>query len=586
MNRLKETLKNGIMIMDGGMGTYYASKTDTAGRSCEFANLSEPELIKNIHREYIDAGAQIIKTNTFSVNRVNMQGDEELAELIIEKGYNIAKDAAKDDCFCICDIGPVPVVNEDVIPKDEYIWVADKFLSLGADAFLFETLENYAAPQKAASHIKSKNPDAFVILSFAVMADGFTRDGIFAADIISALKDDENVDIIGFNCACSPGHMLSLLKETDLEGVNFSVAPNAGYPVIIQNKSLYDVDPKYFAEQMVNLAECGAVILGGCCGTTPEHISQMEKALANPQKPATPAEAPKEEQSSEEMAASLFWDKLINGEKVIAVELDPPSDVGLTKFMSGAWALKGAGADIITIADCPIGRARMDSSILACKIRRELNIDALPHMTCRDRNLNATKALLLGLYAEGIRNVLLVTGDPVPTAERDEVKSVFQFNSRKLAAFVNTLGKTQLPSPFHLFGALDLNAHNFNVQLRLAKEKVKHGIIGFLTQPVLSDKALENLKLARNELDAYILGGIIPVVSAKNARFMDNEVNGINVDPSIIEMYEGLNRDEAEDLAVKLSTDFAHKMADYVDGYYFMTPFGRTGLITRIIENL
>ena len=268
------------------------------------------------------------------------------------------------------------------------------------------------------------------------------------------------------------------------------------------------------------------------------------------------------------------------------MELDPPADVNLTKFMNGAWMLKGAGVDIITIADCPIARARMDSSLLACKIRRELNLDALPHMTCRDRNLNATKALLMGLYAEGVRNLLLVTGDPIPTAERDEVKSVYQFNSRKLAAFVSGLGQTALPTPFHLFGALNVNALNFDVQLRLAKEKLEKGMIGFLTQPVLTPEAFENLKRARKELDGYILGGIIPVISARNARFMDSEINGIRVDDRVTQLYEGKNRAEAEDLAVEISAEIARQIAPYVDGYYLMTPFQRTGLICRILEQM
>lgn len=211
-------------------------------------------------------------------------------------------------------------------------------------------------------------------------------------------------------------------------------------------------------------------------------------------------------------------------------------------------------------------------------------MDALPHMTCRDRNLNATKALLLGLYAEGIRNVLLVTGDPIPSAERDEVKSVYQFNSRKLAAFAASLGKQVLPGSFHLFGALNVNARNFDVQLKLAKEKEEKGMIGFLTQPVLTEEAFENLKRAKEELSGYILGGVIPVVSARNARFMDSEINGINVDPKITELYEGKTRAESEDLAVEISVEIMKRISGFTDGYYLMTPFGRTGLIVRIMK--
>ena len=181
----------------------------------------------------------------------------------------------------------------------------------------------------------------------------------------------------------------------------------------------------------------------------------------------------------------------------------------------------------------------------------------------------------------------MVTGDPIPTAERDEVKSVFQFNSRKMASFIQGLGKTELPAPFHVFGALNLNARNFEVELNRAKEKLQRGMVGFLTQPVLSDQALENLKLARKELNGgYILGGIIPIVSERNARFMDAEISGISVAPEIIEKYHGLSKEEAAELAVSLSTDIAEKIAPYTDGWYLITPFGRVGLMKKIIAKI
>ena len=164
MNKIKAKLQNNIFLLDGSMGTYYASKTDTVGRGCEYANLSEPEVISAIHSEYIKAGADAIKTNTFAINRINMQGDDELCRKLIDAGYRIAKEAAGENIPVICDIGPVPVVNETISPADEYIWIADRFLSLGADSFIFETLENYDAPRKAAAHIKAQNPKTRMLL--------------------------------------------------------------------------------------------------------------------------------------------------------------------------------------------------------------------------------------------------------------------------------------------------------------------------------------------------------------------------------------------------------------------------------------
>ncbi len=205
-------------------------------------------------------------------------------------------------------------------------------------------------------------------------------------------------------------------------------------------------------------------------------------------------------------------------------------------------------------------------------------------MTCRDRNLNATQALLLGLSAVDVQNLLVVTGDPIPTAERDEVKSVYQFNSRKMTHFIQGLTKMGTVHPFHVFGALNVNAINFDAEIGRSHRKLEKGMQGLFTQPILSKQARENLIRARKELDCYILGGIMPVVSERNALYMNSEVNGINVDPEIIRRYEGLNREEGESLALELCREIAMNIADYVDGYYIITPFNRVNMVSRIVE--
>ena len=207
-------------------------------------------------------------------------------------------------------------------------------------------------------------------------------------------------------------------------------------------------------------------------------------------------------------------------------------------------------------------------------------------MTCRDRNLNATKALLLGLSIEGVHNVLLVTGDPIPSEDRDEVKSVFNFNSRRLAAYVSGLNENVLQTPFRIFGALNVNAKNFAAQLSVAREKEACGVSGFLTQPVLSREALENLKLARQTLRGKILGGIYPVVSHKNACFLNNEIAGMRICEEITALYEGRDREEAEAVAVAVSARIAGEIAPYTDGLYLMTPFKRVALMERILREI
>lgn len=381
--------------------------------------------------------------------------------------------------------------------------------------------------------------------------------------------------------------MVDLIDRLDHADTILSVMPNAGYPSVRANRTFYDSDPEYFALQLAELRARGAKILGGCCGTTPEYIHAVSKALANDLPARIPRPITQTAVHSPANSEDRFWKELCDpNTKPFAVELDSPENADITKFMAGARELRENGAAIITIADCPIARARMDSSLMACKLRRELGIEALPHMTCRDRNLNATQALLLGLCAEDVKNVLIVTGDPIPTANRDEVKSVYNFNSRKLIKYVDTLNHTLLPSPFHIFGALNLNVRNFHMQLKLAQEKEENGACGFLTQPVLTAQALENLKLARQTLKGKILGGIIPVVSHRNALFMNSEISGITVDEQIIRLYEGLDRAQGEELAVKISAAIAREIAPYVDGFYLMTPFGRTGLMSRIMDQI
>lgn len=579
---LHNVLRDGVLLFDGAMGTYLLGKNRKLGGSCEMANLEAPELVFQIHREYIAAGCNAIKTNTFGANRLSL--GEKLCGQVIEAGWEIARKAA-EDAQVFADIGPVTLDG----PGDllaEYRFVVDEFLKLGAKNFLFETHSRATCLPEISAYIKEKQPDSFILCSFASLPDGFTRDGIQIGSLLAQLDGEKQVDALGLNCVTSARHMAELVRNLPELERPLSVMPNAGYPTVIKDRPVYDGSPQYFAQQVAGLRELGVKILGGCCGTTPEHMAALAQALRDPVAKRVPLveDMPKKEEAP---AENPFWEALCDeNQKPFAVELDPPEGADVQKFMAGAKELRDSGASIVTIADCPIARARMDSSLLACKLRRELGVQALPHMTCRDRNLNATKALLLGLCTEDVHNVLVVTGDPIPTASRDEVKSVYNFNSRMLARYITGLNESVLPTPFHVFGALNLNARNFKVQLSLAQQKEENGVCGFLTQPVLTAQALDNLKLARQTLKGKILGGIIPIVSHRNACFMNSEVSGITVDDEIVKMYEGLDRQQGEELAVKISAAVAKEIAPYIDGYYLITPFGRTGLMARIMEEI
>lgn len=583
---VREHLQNGLpLVLDGAMGTLFAALPGQSEAACEQANLENPEQVLRIHKAYLDAGSNAIQTNTFSLSAAIAQGRRKEALRLLDAGCRLAAQAAEEtDAAVFADIGPAPL-GMRVTPAQTFILQIDGFLQQGLRCFLLETLSSDEGVQEAARHLKALCPDAFLLVSYAVRPEGFTREGLNGKGLLERTAAIPEVDAVGLNCVSGPHHMLSLLKSVRLNDKTLSVMPNAGYPTVVGRRTVYQGTPEYFAERMMQLRSAGAAILGGCCGTTPEHIAALSQAL----KDAPALSAANVQPTYEETAAAddpnPIWDKLAAGERIIAVELDPPADDRIDPFLSDVQTLMDAQVDAITIADCPIARPRADSSLLACKLKRELGMAVLPHMTCRDRNLNATKALLLGLAMEGVRNVLIVTGDPVPTEERASVKSVFNFNSRKLAAYITELNQ-QLARPFRIFAALNLNAVNFRVQLELAKEKEACGVSGFLTQPVLSEEALENLKLARRELKGKILGGVFPIVSYRNACFLNNEIAGMRVAPEIAERYKGLERDEAEQLAAKISVQIAKEIEPYTDGWYLMTPFRRVGLIREIVKGL
>lgn len=588
MKDIRELLQARPLLFDGAMGTYYKA---APGVECEQANLTDPAGVLAVHREYLAAGADAVKTNTFSLPRLaaaHAPGWEQLAQA----GWQLAVQAAEETGAAVfADLGPAP--DTEAVPAGQvYTAVAKQFAALGARNFLFETLSSDAGLLDAVGAIKAEVPDAFVLVSFAVLPDGYTREGMYCKDLARRMQASGIVDAVGLNCVSAPGAMRTLAKQ--LGGtLPLSVMPNAGYPVVTRTQVKYQGRPEYFARELGRLAAEGTVqILGGCCGTTPAHIAALRAELDS--LPVVEKTAPAEEFSTVKEQTveneDAFLRKLNAGEKVIAIELDSPRNADLTGYLEGAKKLQAAGADLLTIADCPIAQARMDSSLVACRVHRELGLCTLPHMTCRDRNLNATKALLLGLYAEGVREVLAITGDPIPTAERDEVKNVYQFNSRKLAQYIVSLAGEgrEMPGPMTVFGALNLNARNFDVELRRAKEKLENGMSGFLTQPVLSTQAVENLKKSRETLgaDAKILAGIMPVVSQRNAIFMENEINGIHVEDWIIEKFAGLDRAQGEELGLAISLETAKAALPYADGLYLMTPFNRVALMERLIGRL
>ena len=571
------------LVFDGAMGTYYPDKSKRVMPECEMANLFDSEVIYEIHKEYVDAGAMAIKTNTFQANTVSLGTDFSVVKNVIEAGISLAKKAVVEtETLVFADVGPIPGNDEKSI--DEHKEIIDIFLENGINDFLFETFSEIGTLKELAKYIKEKDEDAFIITSFAVGADGLTRTGEVGEDLLSEAAKSADIDAVGFNCVSGPLRLREYIEKINLPEKIISIMPNGGYPTVIKNRTYYSANKDYFSNATLQFLEYGVQIIGGCCGTRPEFIREITERISEYRYTKTRPEKKKHARLETPYTENLFRNKLEHGKKPIVVEFDPPKDLNMKRYKENVKALSNSGADGITIADCPVARVRVDASLTAYKIKNEIGIEPIVHMTCRDRNVNASKALLLGLNLENILNIITITGDPVPTAEKDEVKSVFQFNSTKFAALVSDMNEKVFTNKMNIGAAININANKFDLEIKRAQAKEKAGVNVFYTQPAISRTAVENLKIARKELKSYIMGGVMPIVSYKNALFMNSEASGIRLDDEIIERYKGLEREAASRLAVEITSDFMRQIADDVDGYYIITPFSRVEIVGELVQ--
>lgn len=587
---IREYLSENILVTDGAMGTYFG---DLVGNieSCEMASINNPEIIKKIHTEYIEAGAKLLRTNTFSANTLSMNISREQLKELIEAGYDIAKEAADGRAFVGCSIGPLHETSfkKKYTPDflNEYKFIVDSFLNKGADVFVFETFGSLDYIPEITRYIKSRNEDAFILVQFAVMADGHTRRGLSVSKIISEMESLESVDSFGFNCGSGPAHIYNILKTLDIFKDNIiSVLPNAGYPEIINRRMVYVNNPEYFSERITEIVKLGAKIVGGCCGTTPSHIREIIKKLDEDRDLEFKSEEDtKKPEKSQVKEGNSFKKKLENKEFVIAVEIDPPFDISIEKSIENARVCKENGVDIVTVADSPRGVARVDSFMTASKIKSDVGIEVMPHICCRDKNMNALKSGVMGAYINGVRNILAITGDPVLDIETVATKSVFNMNSYQLINMIEDLNQEMFSGDEILIGgALNLNVNNKDAQIERMKRKSDKGARIYLTQPIFDDESIEYLsKLDRG--DNKILAGIMPVVSYKNAQFLNNELPGIKIPDKYVQMFKGeTDKEKSVEIGINIAEETINKIKPYVDGIYFITPFNRIDIITQLIE--
>lgn len=578
------------VIADGAMGTYFSELTGLDAGRCETANLTHPDVIRRIHQEYIRAGAQLIRTNTFSANSFSLHISRPELKRLLTAAWNSAAESAGSTTVICADVSAI--YDMDITPEEqlaEYRFIIDTFLACGAEVFLFETLPDLRPVLPALQYLHQTAPHAEAAVSFTVLPDGRTRSGLSVAQLAESIVENRSLlTMAGLNCGCGALQMMpaaasfltALQKQSDLFT---SVMPNAGYPSIENRRTVFTAAPDYFALQTARLASLEVSVIGGCCGTTPLFIERLARKLSEGI-PEGPAPVIPDKKTAQQGA---FSSRLAQNDFTIAVELDPPVSSDMTKLISAARKLKENGVSVITISDSPLGHARMDSVLCSARIQRETGIEALPHLCCRDKNLNALRSVLLGAHSEGIRAVLAVTGDPIAETDRGVIKPVFNVDSTRLMELISTLNRDLFAeAPIVIGGAYDPAPRRMTYSLERAGKKQRSGASFVLTQPVFSEECIESIDRARAK-GLRVLAGIMPLVSYRNACFMKNEVPGVNIPDEMISRFRpDMTREEAAAVGVELAAELARRLRPHADGFYFITPFNRAEIICDILHRL
>jgi methionine synthase / methylenetetrahydrofolate reductase(NADPH) len=600
------------LLADGAMGTMLHARGAAIDTFFEEMNLSQPEQVAALHREYIQAGAQMIVTNTFSANRYKLaaRGRESQQAEIIRAGVSLALDAtlsAPHDTVLIAgSIGPlgvrlapfgrVTVGQAEVAFRQQAEWL----LSSGVDLLLLETFADVNELRTALRMAKSAGA-APVIASLTYTRDDLTMLGDSPAEAAHILQA-EGADGIGINCSSGPAQAMRILQRMRQAAPDalLLVKPNAGWPETVEGRILYPASPEYFGRYAQDFVRAGARIVGGCCGTTPDHIAAMRRGLDAVPSPETSAPLPTpritEEMVVETEARSTLAEKLAAGKFVIGVEVDPPKGYSTHKLMAGASVLAEAGADVINVADSPMARMRMSPWAVCHLLQERFAVETVLHFPTRGRNLIRVQGDLLAAHALGVRNLFVVMGDP--TAVGDFPKANDQYDivpsglirliKKSLNAGMDHAGKQiGQPTSFFVGCALNLCATDPIQEAKTLRKKLDAGADFILTQPVFEPapaiRFLEKYCETFGLLTAPVLVGILPLYSVKHASFLHNEVPGISIPESIQVRIERAGENAPQE-GVLLATELINALRQTVQGVYLMPPFGRYDLAADILD--
>ena len=606
-------IKQSPLIFDGAMGTEIYDRGVFIQACYDELCLSNPRLILQIHKDYIEAGAQVIETNTFGANPIKLKtfGLGDKTREINMAGVKLAREAASSanaEIFVAGAVGPCTESNQRM-PTAFTSTVEEAFraqlsamASQGVDLFLLETFNDQRELLLASA--VAKELGGTVLASFAVNQRGETSLGAHVETMVSALDEDKNVDVIGINCGAGPSGIFDALPSAlQFTGKPVVVMPNAGFPREISGRVLYMTSPEYFTEYAKKYIELGVRGVGGCCGTKPAHIRMMARAVSSLSgvkrhievKPRERGEATVQVVRPEEK--SRFAAKLLAGEKATSVELLPPKSSNMSALLSKARMCAQAGIDAINIPDGPRASARVSPMIAALTIQREVGIETVLHYCCRDRNLIGMQSDLLGGYAASLANFLIITGDPPKLGEYPDATGVFDVDSVGLAQMASNLnngvdiGGNPIDPPTGIFIGVGANPCAVDMEREIERyyRKIDAGAEFAITQPVFdADALMRFLDRVRGYYRTIpVIAGIFPLVSYKNAEFMNNEVPGVVVPQAVLaRMAKCETREDGRKAGVDIARVIIEKIRDRVNGFQVSAPLGQVETALEVLGKL
>jgi len=603
-------LQKAPILCDGAMGTLLYSKGVFINRCYDELNVSQPELIRSIHHEYLQAGAEIIETNTFGGNAFRL-ARHSLADRVTEiclAGARIGREAAKSfDVWVAGSVGPLGIRIEPLgkTSKEEARAAFRQQITAlaegGVDLIMLETFGYLEELHQAVLACRDVNPKMPVVAQVTIDEDGNCLDGSDTETFTKRLTD-WGVEVIGCNCSVGPVDMLDAIERVrSATSLPLAAQPNAGIPRSVEGRNIYLCSPEYMASYARKFVAAGVRLVGGCCGTTHDHIRAMKAALRmgearvkNPATPSVSVSTATAKPTVELSKRSALGTKLATGDFVTMVEIVPPKGIEIRKELEGARFLKSVGVDAINIPDSPRASARMSNQALSLLVQREVGIEAILHYTCRDRNVLGIQSDLLGAAATGIRNLICITGDPPKMGNYPDATAVFDVDAIGLVNIVSSLNRgldiggnpIGHGTSFVIGVGANPGIPNLDEEIRRFEYKVEAGAEYAVTQPVFDLSLLETFLRRIEHCRVPVVAGIWPLVSLRNAEFMRNELR-VSVPDAILErMGQATSPDAAREEGITIAREMLTAVRDMVQGAQISAPMSRYSTAVDVLEAL